>query len=110
MSSRKSRRQKENEEFDSEEERERFQHIINGLKDESVKLADQISQKRDSMSKFDDKFAALLIERNFYLRILRNLSEVCEREPDLAKIEAYLDATPEELEKLMKPKQEEPVQ
>ncbi|OHT12811.1 hypothetical protein TRFO_17284 [Tritrichomonas foetus] len=100
MSSRKSK--KSQIDVDPDEVREQTQALIDHLKDDSVKLFDQIVIKKESMSKFDDKLAALLVERNWYLRVLENLAEVAEREPELSRIQSYLEATPEELIELQK--------
>lgn len=77
---------------------------VQDLKQENIKLVKQIAEKKESMNSFDDKLAPWLIEKNYYLQVLENISKVVEIEPSLEGIKKILDADPEELDKIMKNK------
>lgn len=71
---------------------------IQFFKAENLRLAKQIAEKKRSLSSFDDKLAPWLIEKNYYLQVLENISKVVEIEPKLKEIQEILDAEPEKSE------------
>lgn len=74
---------------------------VHDLKEENRKLEKQIAEKKESLSSFNDKLAPYLIEKNYYLQVLENISKVVELEPNLKEIQNILDANPEQLEEIM---------
>lgn len=92
-----------------EEEEESFEEInINELMqnffEEDEEIEKQIGEKQSNLTQFDDKLAALMIERNYYLRVLQNLSKVVERVPALEQIGKLIQASPQELQSMKQQK------
>lgn len=74
---------------------------IQDLKEENVQLQKQIQEKKDSLNSFNDKLAPYLIEKNYYLQVLENISKVVDIEPSLSEIQKILNANPNQLDEIM---------
>lgn len=75
-----------------------IQARIDRLRAENELISKQINDLKGKEGKFDATLAARLIEREWYLKVLENISTVTENEPKLEKVKEILNLRPEELE------------
>ena len=68
------------------------------LLEENLSLIQNIEESKQRNIMLDKTYAILMMEQNYYLHILENISQVVKMEPKLCGVTSILYATPEELE------------